>query len=273
LTLLVVAVVYTLVRPQQVSWNNLTDIPPSFADGVDNDTNTLGDLNCSTSGIARWNGTAWECAPDTASLLPDCLDRQYLIWDKPNNQWICGGTAVPLGSQAFDKDGTFVVPDGVTELTVELWGGGGGGGGSITTCGNRPIGRASGGGSGGYLTTTISVTPGERYTVIIGMGGDGGMGNVGSATDGVTGGNTQFVNESANVFLEATGGQGGGSAACTANSRSSTPGGVPDGNIGLAGRDGGKGGIGFNEIGNGGEGGSGSNGTNGNAGKVVVNWY
>jgi hypothetical protein len=43
-------------------WSGLTGVPSGFADNVDNDT--LGDLGCSVNQIAKWNGSAWVCAPD-----------------------------------------------------------------------------------------------------------------------------------------------------------------------------------------------------------------
>src|SRR5215210_6592902 len=60
---------------------------------------------------------------------------------------LCGfvPTAYSQTSRTFNSSGTFTVPDGVTQVTVELWGGGGGGGYNSTT--GRP---ASGGGGGAY---------------------------------------------------------------------------------------------------------------------------
>ncbi|WP_295716817.1 DUF6701 domain-containing protein [uncultured Halovibrio sp.] len=60
--------------------------------------------------------------------------------------------------------GTLVVPDNVSEITVELWGGGGRGGSR-----QRP-GAAGGGGGGGYVIETFQVNPGETYEYQVGSG-------------------------------------------------------------------------------------------------------
>ena len=54
----------------------------------------------------------------------------------------------------------FVVPDGVTEITIEAWG----------AQGNSNAGGISGG-EGGYSTGTLAVTPGETIYVYVGGGG------------------------------------------------------------------------------------------------------
>ena len=68
---------------------------------------------------------------------------------------------------------TFTVPQGVTSITIQLWGGGGAGGGS-TTNGSG----GSGGGSGGYTTRTYAgLTGGEVINYTLGNGGTGSTGN------------------------------------------------------------------------------------------------
>lgn len=62
------------------------------------------------------------------------------------------------------SDQSFVVPAGVTSLTAKMWGAGGGGGHAVS--GNPPQAVA-----GGYTTGTISVTPGETLTLVVGQGG------------------------------------------------------------------------------------------------------
>jgi len=44
------------------SWGGIAGLPPGFADDVDDDA--LGSLDCASGEIARWNGSAWVCAPD-----------------------------------------------------------------------------------------------------------------------------------------------------------------------------------------------------------------
>jgi hypothetical protein len=82
-------------------------------------------------------------------------------------------------SQTFNTSGTFTAPAGVTVITVEAWGGGGKGGSRSTT------GVGGGGGGGGYTRKTITVVPGNSYTVVVGTGG---------VTSGVAGGDTYFIN-------------------------------------------------------------------------------
>ena len=98
-------------------------------------------------------------------------------------------TFVPMETvvEAFSNTTTWVCPTGVTSVDYLVVGGGGGGG-SIT---------AGGGGAGGFRTgTSLSVTPGQTYTVTVGAGGAGattsgtnvtsGTGANGSSADHVT---------------------------------------------------------------------------------------
>mgnify|MGYP006269132889 CR=1 FL=1 len=63
---------------------------------------------------------------------------------------------------------SWTVPANVTYATFEIWGGGGGGGGHC--CCNCFHGGA-GGASGGYARTSVTVTPGDTYTICVGGGG------------------------------------------------------------------------------------------------------
>jgi len=69
-------------------------------------------------------------------------------------------------SVTYTSNGTFVVPAGVTEVTVECWGAGGSGG----TRTNNGVG--GGGGGGAYARSVLTVTPGS-YTVTVGTGSSG----------------------------------------------------------------------------------------------------
>jgi hypothetical protein len=74
------------------------------------------------------------------------------------------------GSQTFTytgSDQSWVVPVGVTSVTVKLWGAGGAGG------SRQPISAfdAPAGGGAGYATGVLAVTPGETLTVVVGGGG------------------------------------------------------------------------------------------------------
>ena len=113
---------------------------------------------------------------------------------------------IPHGTQTFTVGGMFVVPDGVTTLTVVATGAGGGGGG------------ADGGASGGYyyeengvlkggfpgakVTTTLTVFGGQVYDIGIGYGGGGGTTRATSGAGGAGG---------SGVYIGGRGGYSGGS--------------------------------------------------------------
>lgn len=96
-------------------------------------------------------------------------------------------------TETFNTSGTFTVPPGVTEITVQLWGAGGGGG-----SGNDGRG---GGGGGGYAGAVIDVSPGDVINVLVGDGGGVGL----------AGGSSEISNN--NFTIRAL---GGGSTAGTA---------------------------------------------------------
>lgn len=94
---------------------------------------------------------------------------------------------------------TYLVPDGIDWLFVELVGAGGGGGG-----GAGGVGWCSGGGgAGGTAAFWMAVTPGQTINYTVGTNGAGSSNAAGAV--GVTGGTTSFGSS------YATGGQGGAS--------------------------------------------------------------
>lgn len=100
--------------------------------------------------------------------------------------------------QTFSYTGTtgsFVVPQGVTSLSVKMWGAGGGNGAWPSN---------STAGAGGYAAGTVSVTPGETLLYII---GGGGQGTTGSGGDGGLGG---WGGGGYGTKGDASGGGGGG---------------------------------------------------------------
>ncbi|MFT3911051.1 MAG: proprotein convertase P-domain-containing protein [Ferruginibacter sp.] len=110
-------------------------------------------------------------------------------------------------TQTFNSSGSYVVPPGVTSITVYVWGAGGGGGGGSSDCSAQ--GEGSGGGGGGFAASTIAVNPGETYTVTVGAAGAAGafLGNGGA------GGTSTFTGIGGTVT--ATGGGAGlGGSAC-----------------------------------------------------------
>lgn len=87
----------------------------------------------------------------------------------------------------------FVVPAGVIKLRTRAWGGGAGGGAANAA-------TRYGGGGGAYAEATLTVTPGETLTVIVGAGG----------AAGISGGNT-IIQRGATVLIQANGGVHGNS--------------------------------------------------------------
>ncbi len=67
--------------------------------------------------------------------------------------------------QTFNYTGgpqDFVVPDGVTEIDIKIWGAGGAG---------ASVNHSTIGGAGGFVSGKLTVIPGQTYTVIVGQGG------------------------------------------------------------------------------------------------------
>ena len=110
-------------------------------------------------------------------------------------------TPAVTGQTAYTTAGTYsyVVPAGVTSVSVVAVGGGGGGGGTNDT-------NSRGGGGGGALAyvNNISVTPGETLTVTVGAGGLGGA-NGASGTSG----DESALQRSATYLVRAGRGSGG----------------------------------------------------------------
>lgn len=82
----------------------------------------------------------------------------------------------------FTTAGTqnFVVPAGVTTITVEAWGAGGAGGGSTYPT-NSAVRAGSGGGGGAFASATLTVASGVTLPVVVGAGGKGTAGQNGGA--------------------------------------------------------------------------------------------
>ncbi len=97
------------------------------------------------------------------------------------------------GTQTLTNSGTFIVPAGVQQVEVELWGGGAGSYASVS-------GQPSGGGSGsGYSRKRIGgLTPGQSIPVVVGSGGTAGSVSGTLPSAGAT--------SSFGAFVSATGG-------------------------------------------------------------------
>lgn len=135
---------------------------------------------------------------------------------------------------------TYVVPAGVTSVTVKAWGAGGGGG-----AGSGSSGKGGAGGGGGYAKSVISVTPAESLTVEVGTGGAKATANSRAGN----GGGYSAVKRSTTFLVQAGGGGGGG------------------GHRGNSSGAGGAGGPGYNgtDVGTIGNGGNGNNAAGGGA--------
>jgi hypothetical protein len=141
-----------------------------------------------------------------------------------NNEISVNASALPQASQGvrigFASSTTWTCPAGVTQVTVELWGGAGGGA-TVwvpNTCigGTDPYPQNNGGkgGNGGYIKSTVAVVPGNIYTVTVGNGGAKGSLSVltcayntyrpNGGTNGQNGGASSF-----NGLFTAQGGTGG----------------------------------------------------------------
>ena len=207
--------------------------------------------------------------------------------------------------QPFNSPGssTFTVPDGVTQITVQMWGAGGGGG-----SGNDGRG---GGGGGGFAQAVIAVSPGQVINVTVGAGGGVGaaggntifstgsfsvQANGGGSTTGTAGGSGGGSNFTGSFVSTASftggnggsgqtggnrgGGGGGGSATASANggnggngdNNSGGAGGTGEGNGGVGGRSSAAGAGQFPGGGGGGRGSQGGPSGNGANGRVVVSW-
>jgi hypothetical protein len=146
---------------------------------------------------------------------------------------VAGGYVYSAGGQSangkiFTTAGTssYVVPAGVTSITVKAWGAGGGGG-----AGSASTGVGGGGGGGGYTTATITVTPGETLNVDVGTAGTVAPSN----SKGGNGGGYSALRRSATFLLQAGGGGGGGGTSSTSNGGA---GGAGGGASGVAGSNG-----------------------------------
>jgi hypothetical protein len=109
----------------------------------------------------------------------------------------------------FTTSGTWTCPAGVTSVQIEAWGAGGGGAGASSSSNLY----SGGGGAGGNYAkqTTITVVPGQTYTVTIGAGGTAGSTNS-NAGFGGNGGTTSFISATPTTLLSVTGGSGGNSS-------------------------------------------------------------
>ena len=103
------------------------------------------------------------------------------------------------GRHEFQATSTFVVPAGVSRLSVELYGGGGGG--AVVHCNG-----GGGGGGGAYTSTILAVQEGQTLTISVGTSGPAGTAAV---PLGGNGGDTQVLDANNNMLAVAQGGSAG----------------------------------------------------------------
>lgn len=163
---------------------------------------------------------------------------------------------VPEVQQTFTSTGTgnWIVPAGVTSVSILCVGAGGGG-----AWGNT-LGGASGGGGALTYVNSVSVTPGETLSVSVGSGAPGTVVDGGPANGGPS-----FVKRSSTSLCYANGGE---SAVSTAGTKSPGLGGKLNG---LSVGSGGAGGDGQSAFGSRGAGGGGAGGYSGSGGNGATN--
>ncbi|MEV0324336.1 hypothetical protein ACIBKX_37580 [Streptomyces sp. NPDC050658] len=246
-----------------------------------------------TAGTPFWATTQILVTDKTHHVNGQSQDKGY--FGAGTNAWcpFTLSTETPTMSLFTDPgDHTYTVADGVTAVTVELWGpgGDGGNGGGYSGGYSPPGGNGGNGGAGVYLREILSVGdltsgpgfhvgrpgdytcwPAQSPTLIAAGGGgggggaSGGFGDGGGAggngdTDGGTGGDVYADAAGTGGRSGSNGGQGG--AGGTAHSAHSGGGGTGDGGSGV----GGGGGGGGTDSGGGSSGGQGSDGSNGGNG-------
>jgi hypothetical protein len=193
------------------------------------------DDNTGVKTMNVWNGTQWDLVSNETFTVAT------------------GGTVTTDGNykvHTFNSSSAFVVSQaGVLNSNIEylvVAGGGGGGGvqgGTVTSW-------SSGGGGGGYKESTVSISGGTSYTVIVGAGGTGTQGN--GAVIGTAGGSSEIIG-SGLTTVTATGGGAGGTSSYAPGGTS----GVTSANAGGSGTTA----QGWGQGGGGGQGAAGSNGT------------
>lgn len=228
-----------------------------------NETNINFDVDNKLIKKGRTTGARFDTWQDTSPL--------------PNSAWnasaaAAGGYVYSVGGTSYNGqtytsqgDSTYVVPVGVTSITVKLWGAGGGGGGGAASSA-----AGGAGGGGGYTSATLAVTPGEILNIYVGGGGAGGLYNSGgndAGGGGGGGGYTSIYRGSTLLALAAGGGGGGGARQANSGGAGGAGGGTTGANgVAVGNGDGGNGGTATT----GGVGGTGGNSNNGQAGSSLT---
>jgi len=141
---------------------------------------------------------------------------------------VLAGTAAAQFVDTYSTPGTdtFVVPAGVSSVTVKAWGAGGGGGRNDSLVGGT-------GGGGGFVGGTYAVSLGDELSITVGAGG--GVVNTGKSAGG-GGGWTGVSNGTANAVIVVAGAGGAGAGGDNKN-HTAGDGGAGGGTTGMAGGD------------------------------------
>lgn len=163
-----------------------TMISGSFKPNPGHDLSEIGGPICQNGQALTRNSAGWDCInvsnSKNAAGFSNYAEFNFYYAVMSN------------GSLFYSSNGQYkwIVPENVTKIMVELWGGGGGG--NYGGCIGSAIGGIGGGG-GGYGQAVRSVLSNSQQTIIVGSGG---------AANGGDGGTSWFAN------LNASGGLGNG---------------------------------------------------------------
>ncbi|MFA6177638.1 MAG: immunoglobulin-like domain-containing protein, partial [Candidatus Paceibacterota bacterium] len=154
--------------------------------GSVNDGGAWTDITSMVSGTA----ISW-----TGATLSSSSNIIFKVTDLAGNDSVGG-----LGSITYTTSGTWIVPEGVTSITIDVRGGGGGGGGG---------GGETSGGDGGYAGLLSAIKRGST-TLIQARGGDGGDGGMSEFEDPGGAGEAGGTNTTGGLTLSALAGGAAG---------------------------------------------------------------
>ncbi len=154
------------------------------------------DIEYSIDNGSTWNSSGETTSPFAVTGLTNGVSYQVavrannIIGTSPSSN-IISGTPNPVNNTYSTVQTTsWTAPTGVTSVEYLVVAGGGGSGAT------HDGGGAGGGGGGMVLTGTLSVTPGNTYSVVVGDGGAGGIGLPSPQTretNGSPGNNSEFA--------------------------------------------------------------------------------
>lgn len=153
---------------------------------------SAGTLSATPSFPAIGGSSSWSCISDNGGTTASCTAYRATACVSGGGLTCSETTYSSYTVNKYTGTGTtnWTAPSGVTSVTYLVVAGGGSGG-----CYN-----AGGGGAGGMRTSTLTVVPGQSYTVKVGAGGAAVTGQA----VGNNGGDSQFAT------ITSTGGGGGG---------------------------------------------------------------